>query len=177
MQIIKETHRAHYIWGRRGRDRMVVGFTTTWTISAFQRISREFESRLWWCVLDTTLCDQACQWLATGRWFSRGTAVCSTNKTDSHDIAEILLKVSLNTIASIALTPTKFIHVDTKYMSEKNKPFRNLLSLRILHMTVCILLLNTLKCSQLLYPSVQCPFDLIFFPMYHIRSQIHKKIY
>ena len=47
MQIIKETHRAHYIWDRRGRDRMVVGFTTTWTISAYQRISREFESRLW----------------------------------------------------------------------------------------------------------------------------------
>jgi hypothetical protein len=177
MQIIKETHRAHYIWGRRGRDRMVFGFTTTWTISAYQRISREFESRLWWCVLDTTLCDQACQWLAAGRWFSRDTAVCSTNKTDSLDIAKILLKVSLNTIASIALTPTKLIHVDTKYMSEKNKQFWNLLSLRILHMTVCILLFNTLKCSQLLYPSVQCPFDLICFPMYHIRSQIHKKIY
>jgi hypothetical protein len=49
-------------------------------------------------VLDTTLCDQACQWLATGRWFSPGTPVSSTNKTDSHDIAEILLKVALSTI-------------------------------------------------------------------------------
>jgi hypothetical protein len=27
-----------------------------------------------------------------------GTPVCSTNKTDRHDIAEILLKVALNTI-------------------------------------------------------------------------------
>ena len=52
------------------------------------------------CVLDTTLCDKACQWLATGRWFSAGTRVSSTNKTDSHDITEILLKVALNTIAS-----------------------------------------------------------------------------
>jgi hypothetical protein len=34
----------------------------------------------------------------TGRWFSPGTQVSSTNKTDRHDIAKILLKVALNTI-------------------------------------------------------------------------------
>jgi hypothetical protein len=34
----------------------------------------------------------------TGRWFSPGTPVSSTNKTDSDYIAEILLKVALNTI-------------------------------------------------------------------------------
>jgi hypothetical protein len=33
-----------------------------------------------------------------GCWFSPGTLVSSTNKTDRHDIAEILLKVMLNTI-------------------------------------------------------------------------------
>ena len=33
-----------------------------------------------------------------GRWFSPGTSVSSTNKTDCHDITEILLKVTLNTI-------------------------------------------------------------------------------
>jgi len=43
--------------------------------------------------LDTTLCDKVCQWLATGRWFSHGTTVFSTNKTDRHNITEILLKV------------------------------------------------------------------------------------
>jgi hypothetical protein len=48
--------------------------------------------------IDTTLCDKVCQWFATGRWFSRATPVSSNNKTDSHDIAEILLKVALNTI-------------------------------------------------------------------------------
>ena len=51
-------------------------------------------------VLDTTLCDEICQWLTTGRWFSTGTSVSSTNKTDCHDITEILLKVVLNTITS-----------------------------------------------------------------------------
>ena len=32
------------------------------------------------------------------RWFSPGTPVSSTNKTDRHDIAELFLKVALNTI-------------------------------------------------------------------------------
>ena len=44
------------------------------------------------------ICEKVCQWLATGQWFSPGTPISSTNKTDSHDISEILLKVALNTI-------------------------------------------------------------------------------
>jgi hypothetical protein len=36
--------------------------------------------------------------LTTGRWFSLGTQVSSTNKTDRNDITEILLKAALNTI-------------------------------------------------------------------------------
>jgi hypothetical protein len=35
--------------------------------------------------------------LAHGRWFSPGTPAFSTTKTGRHDIAEILLKVELNT--------------------------------------------------------------------------------
>jgi hypothetical protein len=35
--------------------------------------------------------------LAHGRWFFPGTPVSSTTKTGCHDIAEILLKVALNT--------------------------------------------------------------------------------
>jgi hypothetical protein len=38
-----------------------------------------------------------CQKLTTGRCFSPGTPVSSTNKTDSHDITEILLEVALST--------------------------------------------------------------------------------
>ena len=38
---------------------------------------------------------KVCQWLAASQWFS---PVSSTNKTDCHDITEILLKVTLNTI-------------------------------------------------------------------------------
>ena len=47
-------------------------------------------------LLDTTLCDKVCQSLGTGQWFSPGTPVSSTNKTDHHDIAiYILLKVAV----------------------------------------------------------------------------------
>ena len=49
-------------------------------------------------VHDTTLCDKVCHWLAAGRWFSPGTRVSSPNKTDCHNITEILLKVVLSTI-------------------------------------------------------------------------------
>ena len=41
----------------------------------------------------TTLCDKVCQTLATGRWFSPGPLVSSTNKTDRYDIAKLLLKM------------------------------------------------------------------------------------
>jgi hypothetical protein len=51
----------------------------------------------WRGVLDSTLCDKICQQLVAGQWFSLGTPVSSTNKTDRHDITEILLKVALNT--------------------------------------------------------------------------------
>jgi hypothetical protein len=57
-----------------------------------------FKSCSWQGVLDTKLCDKVGLWLATGQWFSPGTLVSSTNKTDCHDITEILLKVALNTI-------------------------------------------------------------------------------
>jgi hypothetical protein len=45
--------------------------------------------------------DKVYQLLAHGRWFSLGTPASSTIKTGRHDIAEILLKVALNTINQI----------------------------------------------------------------------------
>ena len=77
---------------------MVGGFTTTCAISTYHHYSCVFESCSWRVVLDTTLCDKVCQLLVRGRRFSPGTPVSSTNKTHHHNIAEILLKVALNTI-------------------------------------------------------------------------------
>ena len=94
----KLIRKPNYFRGPRGRERMVVGLTTTCAISAYHHWSCEFEPHSWRGVLDTTLCDKVCQWLATGRWFSLGPLVSSINKIDRHNITEILLKVTLNTI-------------------------------------------------------------------------------
>ena len=62
------------------------------------------------------------RWLATGLWFSPGTTVSSTNKTDRHDIAEMLLKVVLNTISI-----SSELRLGTKHY-DKWVEFNNLIS-------------------------------------------------
>ena len=47
--------------------------------------------------------DKVYQLLAHGRWFSPGTPASSTTKTGRHDVAEILLKVALNTKIQIQI--------------------------------------------------------------------------
>ena len=74
----------------------------------------------------TTLCDKVCQWLATGLWFYLGPSVSSTNKTDHHDINEILLKVVLNTIKQINKHFMKF---------QKFGPKKSLLSIYLIKRT------------------------------------------
>ena len=74
--------------------RIVDRFTTTYAIRAYHHQCCEFESSSRRSVLDTTLCDKVCRDLQPGRWFSPGTIVFSTNKTDRHDITEIFLKVT-----------------------------------------------------------------------------------
>ena len=48
----------------------IFAYITTYAISAYHHQRWGFESRSWWCILDTTLCDKDWQWLATGWWFS-----------------------------------------------------------------------------------------------------------
>ena len=81
-----------------GWDRMVVVLTSNCAISAYHHKCYEFESRSWWGVLHTSLCDQVCQWLSTGRWFF---SWFLHQKNDCHNMTEILLKVVLNTITLI----------------------------------------------------------------------------
>jgi hypothetical protein len=58
-------------------DRMVGGFTTTYTIGAYHHWCCKWFSIRARC---TTLCDKVYQWLATGQWFSPGIPDSSTNK-------------------------------------------------------------------------------------------------
>jgi hypothetical protein len=85
--------------GRRGHDRMVVRFTTIYIFVCNECLS----PLMLWVRISirarcTTLCDKGCRWLATVWWFSPDPPVSSTNKTDCHDIIEILLKVASNTM-------------------------------------------------------------------------------
>jgi hypothetical protein len=59
----------------------------------------------------TKLCDKVCQWVATGRWYSLGPPISSSNKTDTHDLADILLKVALNTIKPTKTEPNNYSEV------------------------------------------------------------------
>jgi hypothetical protein len=74
-------------------------------MTSFSSCWLSIESKLIYAffVLDTTLCDKICQWLVVNWWLSPGTPISSTNKTDRHDITQILLKVALNTI-TLSLT-------------------------------------------------------------------------
>jgi len=83
------------VWGHRIRDRMVFGFTTTCAISAYHHhYVIKFVSDL-----------------RKFGGFCPVTPVSSTNKTDRHDVTEILLKVALNTINQTK--PNKTILIGT----------------------------------------------------------------
>jgi hypothetical protein len=77
---------------------LCLGTVVICAITAYHYLSCEFEPCSWRGVLDTTLYDKVCQWPSKSRWFSPGTPVSFTNKTDRNDITEVLLKVALNTI-------------------------------------------------------------------------------
>jgi hypothetical protein len=103
-------------WGLRGRDCMVIRFTTTCAISAYYHWSSDLEFRSWRGVLYTTLCVKVCQWLATGLSFS---PVSSTNKTDSYDITEILLN-TINLINTSAWNSLMLINTVQNYLTTCN---------------------------------------------------------
>jgi hypothetical protein len=63
---------------------------TAWVLAGFVNYKKG-------CTRLAAASDKVYQLLAHGRWFSPGTLASSTTKTGGHDIAEILLKVALNT--------------------------------------------------------------------------------
>ena len=92
-----------FIWGPGGSMSQLVGLPN----NSYKPITNMAWVRTWLCKLQkgcsqlTIASDKASQLLAHGRWFSPGTPVSSTTKTGCHDIAEILLRVALNTTNQI----------------------------------------------------------------------------
>ena len=70
-----------FIWGRRGRDRMVFGFTTTYAIGSYHNLCCELKSRSGRGVQHYVI--KFVSDLRSGWWFSPDPPVYSTNKTDS----------------------------------------------------------------------------------------------
>ena len=68
----------------------------------------KFEFLSWRCVLDITLCDIVCKWLAVGQWFCLRVLRFPTSIKLTVTIIEILLKMALNTIA---LAPSNILTV------------------------------------------------------------------
>ena len=54
-----------------------------------------------------------------GLWFTLGTLVFSTNKTDRHDITVILLKIVLNNINLILQSPICGVMVDMVALTDE----------------------------------------------------------
>jgi hypothetical protein len=93
---------------RRGRDHMVVGLTCTCAISTYHHYRCEFESH-WGEVYSIH------HYVTYGKFVGfSGTPVSSTNKTDCHDIIEILLKVALNIIIQAKSKNSKSTYIGKK---------------------------------------------------------------
>ena len=84
--------------GRLGRHRMIIGFTTTCAISAYNHYSCEFEPCSWRGVLDTTLYDKFVSDLRQVGGFLGVLRFPPSIKLTATIITEILLKAALPTI-------------------------------------------------------------------------------
>ena len=82
-------------WTRRDRDRMVIGFTTTCATSAYHHNRCEFESHSGEVY---SIQHNVIEFVSDLRLVGGFLRFISTNKTDRHDMAKILLNVALNTI-------------------------------------------------------------------------------
>ena len=59
--------------GHHGFDWIAVGFTSTYEISAYLHFSCEIDFHPWSGVINKTLCDKVCKWIAEGLLFASGT--------------------------------------------------------------------------------------------------------
>jgi hypothetical protein len=99
---------------------------------------------------------KVCQWRSTGRWFSPGTLVASTNKTYIHGIAEILLDAALN---------TQFFHQGTAWPSRApgfTPVFGGVHVAHLFNFLCCVLFVFVLCLVYPLLPvSLDCPFLIV----------------
>ena len=101
IQSIQIANKCTSIKDHRGRDHMVVGFTTTYAISAYRykvRRSNPTHGEVYSLQHYTIKFVSDLRQVSGFLWVLFHTRLSSTNKTDCHNITETLLKVALNTI-------------------------------------------------------------------------------
>jgi hypothetical protein len=99
---------SNYCKGHRGLDRIVVRFATTYVISAYHHWCCEFKS----CSgrgVEHYVLKFISDLRQIGGFLRLLYSGSSTNKTDHHNITEILLKVTLNTIKPTKKTPIRLL--------------------------------------------------------------------
>jgi len=98
--------------------------TTHISLSPIQRgVAPGFVNYKKGCIGLAAASDKVYQLLVHGRWFSPGTLASSTTKSGRHDIAEILLKVVLNTKNNYSINL-----LICKYVLNDFFPLENILS-------------------------------------------------
>ena len=98
--------------------------TTLTSLSPIQRgFATGFVNYKKGCTRLAAASDKAYQLLTHGWWFSPGTPASSTTKTGCHDIAEILLKVALNTKNQSILCYCLLVWCHTNYHHFISDPF------------------------------------------------------
>ena len=100
IQSIQIANKCTSIKGHHGRDHMVVGFTTTYVISAYHyKVHKSNPTRGEVYSLQHYMIKFVSDLRqVSGFLWVLHTWLSSTNKTDCHNITETLLKVALNTI-------------------------------------------------------------------------------
>ena len=83
------TESTYHIWHELRYDGLKFRRFTTITNSNFSSeilsVHATGSDVYWQGVLDTTLCDQVCQWLATGQWFFGYSGLTTINQTLKHN--------------------------------------------------------------------------------------------
>jgi hypothetical protein len=116
----------------------------------------------------TTSCDNVCQWLMTGRWFSPGRPVSTTSKTDLHYINEKLLKLALSTIKQINKNKDWYARNQNNVSEWRDMSSRGLLSQWAITMNIQLSVLVYKAVIITISSNITCSCHAIAEPLGHL---------
>ena len=107
--------------GQRGLDRFFIGYTTGCAIRSYHHWTYEFES---WSGEACSIWHNVLKFVSSLRQFGgflRVHRFPTPNKTDRHEITEILFKVALNTVTQTLINDVNYsLHVVFLFRNKRN---------------------------------------------------------